>query len=149
MSCSLDANVLVCAVDGSSPRHDNARNFLEAGTDDQNLLCVNWLTLMAFVRIATHPGIFSRPLTPAEAWSNVGSLLALPRTRTIGEETTFARDYAVVIEHSVVRGNLVPDAHLATILRQHGVRRIYTADVDFRRFDFLEVIDPFRPTKKR
>jgi predicted nucleic acid-binding protein len=42
-----------------------------------------------------------------------------------------------------VRGNLVPDAHLAALLRQHGVRRLYTADTDFHRFPFLEVSDPF------
>ena len=29
-----------------------------------------------------------------------------------------------------------------TILRQHGVRRLYTADADFRKFDFLEVVNP-------
>lgn len=39
-------------------------------------------------------------------------------------------------------GNLVPDAHLASILRQHGVKRTYTADADFRKFDFWEVVNP-------
>lgn len=43
----------------------------------------------------------------------------------------------------VIRGKLVPDAHLATILRQNGVRTLYTSDRDFRRFDFLDVRDPF------
>jgi len=36
----------------------------------------------------------------------------------------------------------VPDAHLAAVLRQHGVAKIFTHDRDFRRFDFLQVIDP-------
>ena len=40
------------------------------------------------------------------------------------------------------RGNLVPDAHLAAVLRQNGIRTIYTHDRDFRKFDFLEVKDP-------
>jgi hypothetical protein len=44
-----------------------------------------------------------------------------------------------------VRGNLVPDAHLAALLRQHGISRLYTHDRDFRKFDFLEVIDPITP----
>ncbi|MEZ5727160.1 MAG: type II toxin-antitoxin system VapC family toxin [Burkholderiaceae bacterium] len=42
-----------------------------------------------------------------------------------------------------MRGNLVPDAHLAAVLVQHGVTRIYTHDQDFRKFDALEVIDPW------
>jgi hypothetical protein len=36
----------------------------------------------------------------------------------------------------------VPDAHLATVVRQHGIRILYSSDRDFRRFDFLEVRDP-------
>jgi predicted nucleic acid-binding protein len=48
-----------------------------------------------------------------------------------------------VVEASPVRGNLVPDAHLATILRQHGVNVLYTNDSDFRKFTFLEVRNPF------
>ena len=42
-----------------------------------------------------------------------------------------------------LRGNLVPDAHVAAILFQHGVGTLYTHDRDFRRFDSLEVRDPF------
>jgi predicted nucleic acid-binding protein len=42
-----------------------------------------------------------------------------------------------------VRANLVPDAHLAAVLRQHGVRTLFTRDADFRKFDFLDVRDPF------
>ena len=41
-----------------------------------------------------------------------------------------------------VRGNAVPDAHVATLLRQHGVNRVYSTDADFRKFSFLEVINP-------
>jgi predicted nucleic acid-binding protein len=37
----------------------------------------------------------------------------------------------------------VPDAHVATILRQHRVKTLYTNDADVRRFPLLEVRDPF------
>ena len=43
----------------------------------------------------------------------------------------------------VVRGNLVPDAHLAALMRQHGVDTIWSADRDFRRFDGITARDPF------
>jgi hypothetical protein len=29
------------------------------------------------------------------------------------------------------------------LLRQHGVRRLYTVEADFRKFAFLEIRDPF------
>jgi uncharacterized protein len=40
------------------------------------------------------------------------------------------------------RGNLVPDAHLASILVGHGVTTVCTHDRDFRKFTFLDVRDP-------
>ncbi|MEI7908057.1 MAG: TA system VapC family ribonuclease toxin [Verrucomicrobiota bacterium] len=144
MSYSIDANLLIYASDTASPEHSAARGFLTDRASDPDLLCLTWSSLMAYQRIATHPSIFSTPLDPADAWKNIQSLLALPRTRIITEEAGFGDDYLAVTDGIMVRGNLVPDAHLATVLRQHGVRRIYTADTDFRKFAFLEVINPLR-----
>ncbi len=48
----------------------------------------------------------------------------------------------------VVRGKLVPDAHLATLLRQHGVRILYSNDRDFWKLDFLEVRNPFAAARR-
>ena len=38
------------------------------------------------------------------------------------------------------------DTHLAALLRQHGIRTLYTNDSDFRRFSFLDVRNPFLAT---
>lgn len=40
-------------------------------------------------------------------------------------------------------GNLVPDAHLAALMLEHGVATIVTRDRDFRRFRGLSIDDPF------
>ena len=37
--------------------------------------------------------------------------------------------------------DVVPDAHLVALMRQNGVRRIYTRDQSFRRFAGIEVLD--------
>jgi uncharacterized protein len=142
MSYSIDANILLYASDTSAPDHSAASDFLRARPTDPDLLCLTWATVMAYQRIATHPSIFAQPLAPDEAWGNIRTLLALPRTRIITEETGFVDDYVAATVGIISRGNLVPDSHIATILRQHGVRRIYTADTDFRKFSFLEVVNP-------
>lgn len=142
MSYSIDANLLIYASDESSPHQTKAIKFLLARAEDPDLLCMTWPSLMAYQRIVTHPSIFSNPISPEDAWENVTKLLELPRCRIITEEGDFCSDYRTATEGIVTRGNLVPDAHIATILRQHGVKRIYTADTDFRKFDFLEVINP-------
>jgi len=142
MSYSIDANILLYASNKASPFHVRANEFLASREGDSDLLGLTWPTLMAYLRISTHPNIFSSPIAPSEAWENIQNLLNLPRCRVITEEESFPLDYAAVTQGIVVRGNLVPDAHIATILRQHGVNRLYTADTDFLKFRFLEVINP-------
>jgi len=142
MSYSIDANLLIYASDGSSPYRERSAEFLNSCAEDPDLLCMTWPVLMAYMRIATHPSIFPNPVSPEDAWNNVVKLLNLPRCRIITEEGDFCADYRAATQGIVTRGNLVPDAHIATILRQHGVKRIYTADTDFLKFGFLEVINP-------
>jgi toxin-antitoxin system PIN domain toxin len=143
MSYSVDVNVLLYASDTSNPQHAEAIRFLKQRASDPDLFCIAWSTLVAFLRIATHPRIFSQPLSPDDALGNVASLLSLPRVRVLSEGEGFFEIYRGVSARFPVRGNLVPDAHLAALLLQHGVSRLYTLDRDFRKFDFLEVADPF------
>jgi hypothetical protein len=73
-------------------------------------------------------------------------VLGLPQVRTLSEGDGFWNVYREVARMLPVRGNLVPDAHLAALLRQHGVATLYSTDVDFRKFTFLRVINPFEQT---
>lgn len=142
MSYSVDANILLYASDRSSPRHGAASRFLAARASDPDLFYLAWPTLMAYVRVATHPRIFAAPLSPADALGNIDALLRLPRVRVLSEGEGFLETYRDVTRDFAVRGNVVPDAHLAALLRQHGVHTLYTADADFRRFGFLDVRSP-------
>jgi len=143
MSYSVDVNVLLYASDQASPRYDKAIQFLQNRASHPELFCICWSTLMAYIRISTHPSIFSNPLSPEEAFENIENLLKQPRVRVLSEDDGFLAIYRQVSGNFPVRGNLVPTAHLAALLLQHGVRRIYTADSDFKKFEFLEVSNPF------
>ena len=143
MSYSIDVNILLYASDQSSPRHAAAIRFMQERTSDPELLCVSWATLMSYLRISTHPSIFSAPLSPDQAFNNIESLLSLSHVRALSEEEGFLKVYHEVAARFPVRGNLVPDAHLAALLRQHGIRSLYTSDRDFKKFDFLDIHDPF------
>lgn len=143
MSYSLDVNILLYASDQASSLHKAAMSFLEDRIADPDIMCLAWPTLISYLRISTHSRIFARPLSPAEAFSNLEALLSLPRVRVLSENEGFLEIYREVTSAFPVRGNLVPDAHLAALLRQHGVRRLYTNDADFRKFAFLDVRNPF------
>lgn len=143
MSYSLDANVLLYASDETNPWHRPAKDFLADCLAKSELLCLAWPTIMAYLRIATHPSIFEKPLTPAEAEQNIQALLDLPHVRALAEEEGFWETYRTVTAELPVRGNLVPDAHVAALLRHHEIATLYTKDKDFRKFDFLTPVDPF------
>jgi hypothetical protein len=143
MSYSVDVNVLLYASDQTNPRYDQAMQFLVNRASDPELFCIAWSTLMGYIRISTHPSIFSHPLSPEEALENVESLLSQPRVRVLSEDDGFLVMYREVTGRFPVRGNLVPDAYLVALLLQHGVQKIYTADSDFNKFEFLEVKNPF------
>jgi hypothetical protein len=143
VSFGIDVNILLYASDQSSPLNQKAVSFLNKCVADRQVFCLAWLTVMSYLRMATHPSIFDRPLSHEEASDNVDALLALPHCRVIGEEESFWNAYREITAEVPARGNLVPDAHLATVLRTHGVTTLYTHDRDFRKFDFLTARDPF------
>ena len=145
MSFSVDANVLLYASDRSSPFARPAAEFLATCASGRDLFYLAWPTIMSYLRVATHSAIFAAPLSPDEAVQNIQALLALPHVRTLGEDEGFWDVYRDVAGRFPLRGNAVPDAHLAALLRQHGVTRLYTNDADFTRFEFLTVINPFAP----
>jgi len=142
MSATVDANVLIYASNSADPLHDKARALVSRLAEGPELAYLFWPTLMAYLRIVTHPAILPRPLSPSDALRNVEALLDRPNIRALGEVDGFWPIFRATAGERP-RGNEVPDAHLAALMRQHGVRLIYTRDRDFRRFDGIDARDPF------
>jgi toxin-antitoxin system PIN domain toxin len=143
VTATLDANVLLYASDIESPLQEQASEFLQRLFAGPELVYLFWPTAMAYLRIATHPGIFQRPQSVAEALANLTELMGLPHVRTPGEGDGFLARLSEVIADAAPRGDLLADAHLVALMRQHGVRTIWTRDRDFRRFDGIDPRDPF------
>ena len=142
MSFAFDVNILLYASDSSSPYFERARSFIESCITQKEIFAVAWPTVMGYLRIATHPAVFDQPLSPDEAMANIETLLSLPHARFLSEEEGFWAVYRATTSEVPTRGNLVPDAHLAALLRYHSVKTLYTHDRDFLKFPFLDVRDP-------
>jgi uncharacterized protein len=142
MSSTLDATILVYASNRSEPVHDAAAELVRRLAGGPELVYLFWPTLLGYLRIVTHPAILPNPLRPADAMRNVEALLDRPHVRAPSENEGFWRSFRRAAGE-LPRGNDIPDAHLAALMLQHGVRRIYTRDRDFRRFDGIEAVDPF------
>jgi uncharacterized protein len=143
VSATIDANILVYASNEADPLQKPARSLLEKLARGPDLVYLFWPAIMGYLRIVTHPGILPAPLTPAEASANLAQLLERPHVRAPGEADGFWKLYRDVAGGDT-RGNDVPDAHLVALMRQYGVNVIYTRDRDFRRYDSLDVRDPFQ-----
>jgi uncharacterized protein len=142
MSATVDTNVLVYASNESDPVHGPARALIERLAAGPDLVYLFWPALMGYLRIVTHPAVLPRPLRPRDAIGNVTALLSLGHVRAPGEGDAFW-DVFRATAGDRLRGNEVPDAQLAALMREHGVTTIYTRDRDFRRFDGIQVQDPF------
>jgi toxin-antitoxin system PIN domain toxin len=132
----------VYAVNEAEPVHGRARQLVQSLAEGPELAYLFWPTVMGFLRVVTHPAILPQPLAPIEAAANIAQLLARPHILTAGEGEGFWKLYRATAGDQA-RGNDVPDGHLVALMRQNGVRVIYTRDRGFRRFPDIEVRDPF------
>jgi toxin-antitoxin system PIN domain toxin len=143
LSVALDANLLLYASDRSSDFHERATQVVTEYATGDEIVYLFWPVAMAYLRIATHPGVFESPLSPQAARDNVASLVSRRNVRSPGEGPDFWRVFDTVAARLPVRGNLVPDAHVVALMRQYDVKSIVSHDRDFRKFDGIETVDPF------
>jgi toxin-antitoxin system PIN domain toxin len=142
LSVTVDTNVLLYAINSDDPLNARARELVDRLSAGPDLFYLFWPTIMGFLRIATHPTIFPSPASPEQAMATIAALLERPIVRTETEGDGFLETYRATAGDDT-RGNHVPDAHLAALMRGHGVGLIYTRDRDFRRYEGIEARDPF------
>ncbi len=136
-----DANLLLYAYDASSPRHELARAWLEENLNGREPFAIPWSSVHAFLRIVTHPSVFTNPMSIQEAVGVVDSWLALPTVHVPEPGPRYWPILQDLLIAGQARGNLVGDAHLAALAIEHGAT-LCTTDRDFARFSGLRVVDP-------
>lgn len=140
----IDANLLLYAVDEASPQHERARDWLEVAFNGTRRVGLPWATLLAFVRIGTHPRASTNPMEADQAWGHVRSWLAQGIAWIPQETERHAEVLADLVIRYGLRGNLVTDAHLATLALTHGLS-VCSADTDFARFTEVVWVNPLTP----
>ncbi|MFO0585290.1 MAG: type II toxin-antitoxin system VapC family toxin [Anaeromyxobacter sp.] len=135
----VDTNVLVHAVDRASPWHEPCLEALNRWRSQTARWHVTWSIVYEFLKTVTHRSA-RRPLRFEQAFSFMEAVLASPGLRVLVETPAHATLLAELPRD--LSGNAVHDAHIVALMREHGVRRIYTRDAGFRRYAELEVIDP-------
>ncbi|HWS74156.1 MAG TPA: TA system VapC family ribonuclease toxin [Quisquiliibacterium sp.] len=143
MSGVIDTNLLLYAVNDDAPEHEKAFAFLtEAGHSGAGWYLTEGI-VYEFLRVSTHPRVFGRPLTSSQALSFLRPFLQSSRFSILAAGPRhWAMLDQVLGEERRASGNLFFDLRTVVLMREHGVRRIYTADTDFLRFPSVEVVNP-------
>jgi len=137
----VDANILLYAVHRQSPKHAAAAAWLTEQLNGSRRVGLPWPSLLAFLRISTHPRAYERPLEPTVAWQRITDWLAAPVAWVPHPGPRHAEVLGQLIAAHQPRGNLVPDAQLAALALEHGLT-VVSADTDFARFTDVRWHDP-------
>lgn len=141
---ALDTNVLVYARREEFPEHDQASRLLRELAEGSRMWALPWPCVYEFLRVVTHPRVFDPPTELSSALEDLESLLQSPSLILLGEGRAHFSRLKESASAARVFGNLVHDAHIATLCLEHGVTELLTRDRDFGRFEGLVVRDPFQ-----
>ncbi len=128
--------MLVYAFHEGTPDHKRYREWLEAAVISDEPLGLSELVLSGFVRVATHPRIFSPPAPVVDALAFVAALRAQPNAVIVMPGERHWEIFDRLCRDAGARGNLVADAYLAALAIESGCEWI-TTDRDFSRFPGL------------
>jgi uncharacterized protein len=129
----VDANVLLYAVNRASAQHREARRWLDGALTGQEAVGFAWISLLAFLRIGSHPAVFARPLSARVAIQILRDWLGQPAALVVEPTSRHLEILSGLLATSGTAGNLVSDAHLAALAIEHDAV-IETFDADFGRF---------------
>jgi uncharacterized protein len=140
---ALDTNILVYARREEAVHHVPAKRLFLNLANGVRPWAIPWPCIYEFLRVITHPRVFTPPTPLAVALDDLDRLFDAPSLTMLGEGPGHRTHLRRMMEGGAAKGNLAHDAHIAALLREHGVREIWTTDKDFSRFPGIAVRNPF------
>jgi len=138
-----DVNLLIYALDDTSPRHAKAKDWLDATLSGNEEVGFGWQVLLAVLRLTTRAAVFANPLQPDEAFDIIDGWLAQPCSTVVHPTDRHATLMRGLLAPLGTAGNLTSDAHLAALAIEYGAV-LCSCDADFSRFSGLNWVDPLR-----
>ena len=129
----LDVNVLVYAHREDAPGHAGYRRWLETLIASDHPFAVSDLVLSGFLRVVTHPRVFNPPSPFKTALAFAEELRSRPNAVRVEPGPRHWEIFTKLCAKGDARGNLVPDAWLASLAVESGCELV-TTDRDFARF---------------
>lgn len=140
---AVDTNFLVYARREESIHHAAAKRLLTELAEGAHPWAIPWPCVYEFLRVVTHPRVFAPPTPLEAALRDLDHLFDAPSVTLLGEGPGHRAHLRHLVEAGRAKGNLAHDAHIAALLREHGVREFWTTDRDFSRFPGIALRNPF------
>lgn len=137
----VDLNVLLYSVNENSEHHERVLRWWQDALNGDESVGLSWTVLLGFLRIATNPKIFPRPLDTDTAVAKIDQWLAAPPVCVVTEKPDHWQLLSTMLRDVGVAGNLTTDAHLAALAISHGAV-LASCDRDFARFEGLRWENP-------
>lgn len=137
-----DVNVLIYAFYEHADQHQVYADWLNQARSDGEELLLPDSVLLGFLRIVTSPRIYQDPAPMSAALAFASALRSGRRARTVEDlGSVWSAFERLVASDRQIKGNLVPDAHIAAVAISHKAQ-VATRDRGFSRFPGLNWFDP-------
>jgi uncharacterized protein len=137
----LDSNLLLYATMSSFEQHPRAKIWLDRTLRESARVGLPWATALGYVRLASNPRVFVRPLSVTSAWGAVSTWFDQPSVFVPEAGEQHRRVLGAWMGTIVTNAKAVPDAHLAALAVEHGLV-LFSADRDFAKFPGLRWRNP-------
>jgi uncharacterized protein len=137
----VDANLLIYAYNTVATQHVAAKDWVEARLAGPARVGLPWPSLLAFLRVVTHPRLFARPVETVDAWRQIARWLSSDVAWIPVPTERHAELLGQLLALPGIRANLVHDADLAALAVEHGLL-LFSTDGDFARFPGLRWENP-------
>ncbi|HLG21107.1 MAG TPA: type II toxin-antitoxin system VapC family toxin [Bdellovibrionota bacterium] len=137
----VDANVLIHAYNLDSSIHRVASEWWADKLSGSERVGLALASVLAFVRITTHPRALAQPKPMKEISEIVSSWFEEDSVDWLHPTERHWEILSRLLVDAQASGNLVPDAHLAALAIEHGAT-LCTTDRDFSRFPGLKWTNP-------
>ena len=137
----FDVNLLVYAHREDAPNHLQYRELLEHEINSGEPFALATIVLSGFLRIVTHPRIFDPPSPLKEAILFANQVSQHPNAVFLKSSEKQWSVFLKICERAHAKGNLIPDAFIASLAIDSGCT-LMTTDGDFMRFPGLRWLHP-------
>ena len=138
-----DVNMLLYAHVSGFAEHAKARRWWEDLLNGDREVAIAAPALFGFVRLATNPRVFDRPLAVRDALERIEAWLSRPHVRFVLPGPRHLEIAFDLLRELGAAGSLTTDVQLAALAIEHQ-GEVHSSDADFGRFRRLRWVNPLR-----